>query len=152
MSLPPFLRSGLTLSVWRLVTRPVARVGGALVLGGALLTAMVASTCPPPGLPSSQSYRLVLETESDSSCTYGSAWNDGDVVLPHDNRDGRTVTMTSRYDFVDGCTWEATEVLTPTPAGYDYEYTEHPVECRPGATHDGTACPRRGHVTVVPEQ
>ncbi len=140
-----FLPSLLTSSAWRVVTRPMARVGGVLVLGGALLAAMFGPSAPATG---SQSYRLVLETESDPACVYGSAWNDGDVVLSHDASDGKVVTMTSRYDYV-GCTWEATEVLTPEGAGYAYEYTEHLVSCEPGAQEE-VACPRRGHVTVVP--
>ena len=146
MSLPPFLRTGLALSAWRLVARPVALMGGALIVGG-LLAASVGGT--PCASTSATSYRLVLDTESDPACVYGSAWNDGDVVLPHDASDGRTVSLTSRYDFEDGCTWEATEVLTPSESGYDYEYTEHIVECKPDAT-PGLACPRKGHVTVVP--
>jgi len=144
-----FLRSGLTLSAWRLVARPVALMGGALLVGGVLAATVGGSPVslePTAGAPS---YRLVLDTESDPACVYGSAWNDGDVVLAHDNSDGKTVTLTSRYDFQDGCTWEATETLTPSDTGYDYEYAEHIVECKRDAT-PGLACPRKGHVTVVP--
>jgi len=149
MSLLPFLRSGLTLSAWSLVARPVALIGGALVIGGALI-ASLSSAPTPPLAGSAGTYRLVLETESDPACVYGSAWNAGDVILSHDASDGRTVTLTSRYDFEDGCTWEAKEVLTPSSeGGYSYEYTEHIVECPADATR-GLACPRRGHVTVVP--
>lgn len=146
MSLAPFIRSGLTLSAWKLVARPVLRLGGALLLGGALAASIAPS---PPAPTTAASYRLVLETESDPACVYGSAWNDGDVVLPHDASDGRTVTLTSRYDFADGCTWEASEVLTPSGNGYAYEYSEHVVECAAGSTQ-GNACPRKGHVTVTP--
>jgi hypothetical protein len=149
MSLPPVLRTaGLTLSAWKLVARPVALMGGALLIGG-ILAASIASAPTPPAT-GARSYRLVLETESDPACVYGSAWNEGDVTMPHDASDGRTVTLTSRYDFEDGCTWEANEVLTPTgEGGYSYEYNEHIVECRRDAT-PGLACPRRGTVTVVP--
>jgi hypothetical protein len=143
------LRSPLALSAWRLVARRVLLVGGALV-GGAVLAVSIggspASLAPALG---GQSYRLVLDTESDPACVYGSAWNDGDVVLPHDASDGKVVRFTSRYDFKDGCTWEATETLTPSESGYDYEYSEHAVECQ-RAKRPGLACPRHGHVTVVP--
>ena len=143
------LRSPLALSAWRLVARRVLLVGGALV-GSAVLAVSIggspASLAPALG---GQSYRLVLDTESDPACVYGSAWNDGDVVMPHDASDGKTVTFTSRYDFQDGCTWEATETLTPSESGYDYEYVEHIVECKKDST-PGLACPRKGHVTVVP--
>jgi hypothetical protein len=148
MSLPPFLHSALASTAWRSFGRPMALVGGALAIGALWAASMTAS--PPPPSPSATSYRLVLETESDPACVYGSAWNDGDVVLSHDSSDGKTVTMTTRYDFEDGCTWEAHEVLTPAGEGYAYEYSEHVVECAPGAVHNGIACPRHGHITVVP--
>lgn len=141
-------RLGLALSAWRLVARRVLLVGGALVVGGVLAAAVggsPASLAPALG----PSYRLVLDAESDPACVYGSAWNDGDVVMPHDASDGKVVRFTSRYDFQDGCTWEATEKLTPSESGYDYEYVEHIVECKRDAT-PGLACPRHGHVTVVP--
>ena len=144
-----FLRSGLTLSAWRLVARPVALVGGALLVGG-LFAATVGGTpvsLAPAATP--QSYRLVLDADVDPPCVYGSAWNDGDVVMPHDASDGKTIRFTSRYDFADGCTWEATETLTPSESGYDYAYVEHAVECKKGHS-PGLACPRTGHVTVVP--
>ena len=143
------LRSPLALSAWRLVARRVLLVGGALV-GGAVLAVSIGGspTSLAPAL-GGQSYRLVLDTESDPACVYGSAWNDGDVVMPHDASDGKTVAFTSRYDFQDGCTWEATETLTPSESGYDYEYVEHIVECKKDST-PGLACPRKGHVTVVP--
>jgi hypothetical protein len=141
MALPSFP----TASAWKLVTRPAALVGAALLAGGALVAAWGPSALPAAGPPGS--YRLALQVESDPVCYYGSAWNDGDVVLAHDASDGRTVTLTSRYDFEDGCTWEATEVLTPSGDEYTYEYTERVVACRPGA-RPATACARRGVVTV----
>jgi hypothetical protein len=149
MALPPVLRNALTMSAWRLVARPVVLVGGALLIGGLLAASVATRDEGVAPLASVGSYRLVLETQSDPQCVYGSAWNGGDVVLSHDASDGRTVTLTSRYDFADGCTWEAIEVLTPAGDGYAYSYDEHVVECSPGATA-GIACPRRGHVTVVP--
>jgi hypothetical protein len=143
------LHSFLTASAWKLVTRPVALVGGALLAGGLALAGLSAPTRAIDATPTA--YRLSLDTASDPICYYGSAWNDGDVFLSHDASDGRTVTLTSRYDFQDGCTWEATETLTPNGGGYSYEYSEHYVSCRPGAS-PGIACARHGAVTVTPEQ
>jgi hypothetical protein len=143
------LPSWLTSSAWMLVTRPVLSLGGVLLAGGALALA-VGSSPLPPSVPAS-SYRLALQTESEPGCFYGSAWNDGDVLLAHDASDGRRVTLTSRYDFEDGCTWEATEVLMPSGAGYAYAYTERVVGCRVGAT-PAPACARTGTVTVVPNE
>ena len=147
MALPSFL----TTSAWKVVTRPVLRVGGALLLGGAL-AASVGTSSHPAQPQSASGYHLVLEADSNPSCYYGSAWNDGDVLLSHDASDGRTVTLTSRYDFEDGCTWEAKEVLTPSSGeGYAYEYSEHVVSC-PEGMKPAIACARRGVVAVVPAE
>jgi hypothetical protein len=145
MTLPSLLAS----SAWRVVTRPVMLIGGALLAGGVLLSTALGPSLPMSPGAGASSYRLALHSESDPACYYGSAWNDGDVVLAHDGSDGRTVTLTSRYDFEDGCTWEATEVLTPSGAGYVYEYSEHVVGCRAGAT-PAVACARSGRVTLSP--
>lgn len=148
MGLPAFL----TTSAWKVVTRPVLRMGGALLLGGALAASVAPSSRPEPAQARAGSYRLVLEADSSPDCYYGSAWNEGDVILSHDASDGRKVTLTSRYVFPDdGCTWEATEVLTPSGNGYDYRYTEQPISCPEGVTAS-LACPRRGVVAVVPVQ
>lgn len=139
----------LVTSAWKVVTRPVLRWGSALLLGGALSASLTPSSKPAPKA-SASSFRLVLESQSDPACYYGSAWNDGDVILPHDSSDGRTVTLTSRYVFPDdGCTWEATEVLVPAGQGYTYSYSERPVSCPTGTTAS-IPCPRRGVVAVVP--
>jgi hypothetical protein len=146
MGLPAFL----TTSAYKLVTRPVLRLGGALLLGGALAASVAPSPSPVRAVAGAGSYRLVLETESNPACYYGSAWNDGDVILSHDASDGRKVTLTNRYVFPDdGCTWEATEVLTPSGDGYSYSYTERPVAC-PDDAAASIACPRQGVVAVVP--
>ena len=146
MALPAFL----TASAWKVVTRPVLYLGGALLAGGALAMAIgptspLTVACP----AASTSFRLALQSESDPACYYGSAWNDGDVVLAHDASDGRTITLTNRYDFEDGCTWEATEVLTPSGSGYAYAYSERVVGCRIGAT-PAIACARTGTVSATP--
>jgi len=145
MALPSFLTS----SAWKTVTRPVALVGGALLAGGLMLSSLAPSRCALDA-PSPAAYRLALETASDPICYYGSAWNDGDVFLSHDASDGRSVTLTSRYDFEDGCTWEATETLTPSGAGYSYDYAERFVSCRSGA-RPALACARHGSVIVTRE-
>lgn len=136
-----FLPSLPVASAWKLVTRPVLRLGAALLLGGTLATSFTTTH-------TTGSYRLLLATDSDPACVYGSAWNDGDVLISHDASDGKVVTLTSRYDFEDGCTWEATETLTPEGRGYAYEYSEQVVSCQTGAIQ-GVACARRGHVAVV---
>jgi hypothetical protein len=145
MALAPVLGTPLA-TAWRTVGRPVVRFGGALLLGGILSWSMMGKPRPQIGV----SYRLELTVESndDPDCFYSSAWADGDVVLTHDQNDGKTVTLTNRYDFIDGCTWEAQEVLTPERDGYAYEYREHIVRCQGDLR--GTACPRHGHVAVVP--
>jgi hypothetical protein len=142
MSLPSFL----PFSTWKVVASPVVRVGVALLVGGAVAASAAPASRPTP-LPNG--YRLALATESAPNCYYGSAWNDGDVVLPHDASDGKAVTITSRYEFEDGCTWEATERLTPQGSGYAYEYVEHYVSCEDGAK-PASACARRGAVSVSP--
>jgi hypothetical protein len=143
------LRSTLALSAWRLVARRVLLVGGALIVAALLAVTIGGSPASLAPALGGQAYRLVLDTESDPVCVYGSAWNDGDVFIQHDASDGKTVKFTSRYNFQDGCVWEATETLTPSESGYDYDYSEHPVECKRHA-RPGLACPRKGHVTVVP--
>jgi hypothetical protein len=144
------LPSLLTSSAWKLVTRPVALVGGALLAGGLLLMSL-GGECPVTDAQQQPVFRLALETRSSPVCYYGSAWNDGDVFLTHDASDGRVVTLTSRYDFVDGCTWEATETLTPSGDGYRYRYSERFVACRAGA-RPAAACARTGTVSVSAEQ
>jgi hypothetical protein len=145
------LHSFLAPSAWKMVARPVVLVGGALLAGG-LGLALLASDPRPLDAPPPAAYRLTLDTESNPICYYGSAWNDGDVFLSHDASDGRIVTLTSRYDFQDGCTWEAVETLTPNgKSGYSYDYAERYVSCRAGAS-PGIACARRGTVSVSAEQ
>jgi hypothetical protein len=150
MTLPPLpaLPAVPAASSWRVV-----RVGGVLLL--LLFVGLWAGSraglwaSSPHPLSLSGGYRLTLTTESLPNCYYGSAWNDGEVVLAHDASDGKTVTLTSRYDFEDGCTWEATETLTPDGAGYSYAYAERPVACTAGAM-PAAACARVGSVRVTP--
>jgi len=145
MGLPSFL----TPSTWQVVARPVVALGGVLLAGGALLMAQV------PAMRSlvtpTAAYRLTLHTTSDSTCYYGSAWNEGDVLIAHDAGDGHVLTLTGRYDFEDGCTWEATEILTPTHSGYAYSYSEQPISCAIGS-RPARACSRVGTVDVAPAE
>jgi hypothetical protein len=143
------LRAVVAASAWRTVTRPVAWMGGALVAGAFLVGGWRAATVVDGAAVAA--YRLRLDTTSNPVCYYDSAWNDGDVYLSHDAGDGRTVTLTSRYDFRDGCTWEATETLTPRGRDYAYAYSERLISCRPGKRH-GRACARHGTVSVTPER
>lgn len=142
------LPSLLTASAWRVVASPVVALGGALLAGGALL--MMQSPVQSVATPTA-AYRLTLRTQSAAACYYGSAWNEGDVLLAHDAGDGHVITLTGRYDFEDGCTWEATEVLTPSGSGYAYSYSERPVSCAAGAT-PAPACVRTGTVDVAPAE
>lgn len=97
--------------------------------------------------PSGAAYRLYLSAPEDPRCYYGSAWNEGPVVATQDPRSGRT-TYVRKFQFVDGCFWQATETLVPMDNGtvlYDYE--EHVLSCTPGAV-PAAICPRQGVVVV----
>jgi len=144
MALPSFLAP----SAWRVVASPVVALGGALLAGGALLLAQAPLES---AMAPSSGYRLSLHTQSARACYYGSAWNEGDVLLSHDASDGRTVTLSGRYDFEDGCTWEVTEVLTPNGSGYSYAYREQPISCAIGS-RPAVACTRSGSVDVTPAE
>ena len=93
--------------------------------------------------------RWVLDAQRDPHCYYGSSWNDGDLMMPHAQHD-ETVRFLHRYNFEDGCTWEAVETLTPDGhGGYTYQYDEEPVSCVEGA-EPNPACPLTGAVHVLP--
>ncbi len=141
MALPSLLAP----STWRVVASPVVALGGVLLAGGALLFAQAPLES---AMAPSAGYRLTLHAESARACYYGSAWNEGDVLLSHDASDGRVVTLSGRYDFEDGCTWEATEVLTPSGSGYTYSYRERPISCSIGS-RPAVSCSRTGTVDVV---
>ncbi|HEX2573658.1 MAG TPA: hypothetical protein VH877_29175 [Polyangia bacterium] len=99
--------------------------------------------------PSAAAYRLYLSAPEDPRCYYGSAWNEGPVVSTKDPRSGRT-SYVRKFQFVDGCYWQATETLVPMDNGtVFYDYEEHVLSCNPGAVPAAT-CPRQGFVTVEP--
>ncbi|HEX9105102.1 MAG TPA: hypothetical protein VF997_22980, partial [Polyangia bacterium] len=69
----------MALSAWRLVARPVALMGGALLVGGVLAATVGGAPVSLAPAADEPSYRLVLDAPVDPPCHYGSAWNDGDV-------------------------------------------------------------------------
>lgn len=82
---------------------------------------------------------------------YFTAWAEGDVVTDHDGSDGKTVIYRRRFVWYDGCTWEATETLTPTAKDrYAYKYRETALSCPAGRRPEGITTPLDGHVTVHP--
>jgi len=101
--------------------------------------------------PELKKYRLVLHAPAQGGI-YFSAWNDGDVIAATDGSDGKPVVYRRRYKWGDGCSWVATETLTPTrPKTFRYSYRETPFSCPPGAHADtGATTPRDGEVTVHP--
>lgn len=126
------------------------------ILGGAALLVIVAaglasmSPCRFAGRsPSSTGYRLTLDAPSDPACFYATVFEEGRfVMMIHDGSDGRPVHFSRQYEWMDGCTWEASEALSPHGAAlYSYLYQERVVACPPGAT-PARACPRGGVVTV----
>jgi hypothetical protein len=101
-------------------------------------------------------YRLEL-TVPEQHGIYFSAWSDPngkltDAILDHDGSDGKTVTFIRWFVWYDGCTWEASETITPTAADkYDYKYRERAISCPAGLTSDPNAeTPRDGKVKVFP--
>jgi hypothetical protein len=90
---------------------------------------------------------LELEVASEASCFYGSAWNDGPVFVVRGDV-ASPLVFTRRFAWIDGCTWEATETLTPIGAGtYRYRYVEQPASC---SDSPYPACTREGIVTARP--
>jgi hypothetical protein len=101
-------------------------------------------------------YRLEL-TVPDQAGIYFSAWSDAngkltDAVISHDGSNGKQVVFIRWFVWYDGCTWEASETITPTAADrYDYAYRERPLSCPAGTSHDpNAATPRDGKVKVFP--
>ena len=132
---------------------PFARVAiaGTLLIGAIGLTVSRASSTP---IQHAGAYRLVLHVDEESRDYtvnyYGSQWEAGPVILDHDASDGKRVEFTRQWPFVDGCTWESTEVLEPiAPLQYRYSYTDRAVSC-PEDANEGIPTPRTGTVDVVP--
>jgi hypothetical protein len=127
----------------------------ALLLGGGILVfgvfaAMVALSCRCKAPPAALSVeRWVLDAQRDPNCYYGSAWNDGDVVMPRAGHD-QPVRFVHVYTFEDDCTWRGVETLTPDGhGGYKYRYDDVLVSCAPDAT-PAPQCPLEGKVHIVP--
>jgi hypothetical protein len=119
---------------------------GLLLLGlGAFATE---SRCP---LQSGELERWVLHAHADPDCVYGSAWNDGDLLMPRSARAQRTIRFVHQYVHIDGCIWQGIETLTAEAGGYFYEYREHPLSCIEDA-EPARACPLTGHVTFAPAE
>ena len=101
-------------------------------------------------------FRLEL-TVPDQHGIYFSAWADEhgdrtDAILAHDGSNGKTVQFIRWFVWFDGCTWEASETITPTSAdSYTYAYRERPLSCPDGTSADPNApTPRDGTVKVFP--
>lgn len=124
---------------------PRSVLAGVLVGGAALA---LGSLLVPRTLATAGMYRLVLHAPSGPGYFYLSAWNDGDVFLPHDASDHKVVTLVRRGDEHDGCSWMGTEKLVPLGArAYAYSYEETILSCRPDA-NPFRKTPRTGIVTV----
>jgi hypothetical protein len=95
------------------------------------------------------SFLLTLSSENSPSAIYFSAWNDGPVVATHDVSDGKTVVYRRNFNWVDGCTWQAVETLTPVGDRYYYYYAEHFQGCPAGQEPTGVPTPRGGYVSVT---
>lgn len=94
-------------------------------------------------------YRLELQVTQDGEdgCFYGSPWYSG---APEASRIDAPITFQTRYDYVDGCTWESTETLIPVGDGkFSYQYHERMLSCDEDS-EPGYACDRAGIVTAVP--
>jgi hypothetical protein len=124
----------------------------------ALLTLLVlpvlagSESSPDRGLrPEVERFRLSLTVPRQAGI-YFSAWADRDAVIAHDGSNGKQVRFIRWFVWYDGCTWEASETLTPTARDkYDYAYRERPLSCPKGTSHDpGAPTPRDGKVTVHP--
>jgi hypothetical protein len=135
-----------------LVIRAPAHVHGRSVPLAPICVAATPSTSAVPKAAPEEPSRaslshFTLAAASDPVCYYHSVFNDADVVW-FDG--GAPIDQRTRFDFMDGCTWEAHEVLTPDgPGRYRYRYSERPIACRPHHQPAG-ACARQGVVTTSP--
>ncbi len=130
--------------------------GRALILGAGILAvgafaAMASWTCRcTKGASAGVAVeRWVLQADRDPNCYYGSAWNDGDLVMPVAPHD-QSLRFVHVYTFEDDCTWRGVETLTPDGnGGYHYRYDDVLVSCAPDAT-PAPQCPLEGTVRIVP--
>ena len=139
----------LTSLVLRSFLRPTVLLGGiALVAVPALGIGMLGlMRCPTEAQAHSAVVALDLDASNDPACYYESAFNSGTVVLERAAVEGRPLHLTQRYQWLDGCTWEAEETLVPHGPMFAYSYEEHVVSCDVGAT-PARACERHGVVSM----
>ncbi|MEO6950334.1 MAG: hypothetical protein ABI321_00870 [Polyangia bacterium] len=93
------------------------------------------------------SYLLVLDGERQEGMSYYSVFGPEPVVINHAALDGKAVVYRSDFEWVDGCTWQSVETLTPDATGYAYAYDEHLVACPDGLEPNGVPSPMTGHVS-----
>jgi hypothetical protein len=137
----------LTSLALRAVLRPSVVLGGLALLALPVLGMVSLGHCPAEAAARSAVVALDLDATNDPACYYESAFNSGTVVLERAAVEGRPLHLTQRYQWLDGCTWEAEETLVPHGSLFAYSYEEHVVSCDVGAT-PARACERHGVVSL----
>jgi hypothetical protein len=136
----------LTSVALRALLRPTFVLGGLALVAVPLLGMISMSRGPEPSVKSAV-VALDLDATNDPACYYESAFNSGTVVLERAAVEGRPLHLTQRYQWLDGCTWEAEETLVPHGSLFAYSYEEHVVSCDVGST-PARACERHGVVSM----
>jgi hypothetical protein len=131
----------------RALLRPSLVIGGLALLALPAVGMMTLGRCPAEAAVRSNVVALELDSNNDPACYYESAFNGGTVVLERAAIEGRPLHLTQRYQWLDGCTWEAEETLIPHGSLFAYTYEEHVVSCDVGAT-PARACERHGVVSL----
>jgi hypothetical protein len=132
----------------RAVLRPTFVLGGLAILAIPSLGVLALRHCP-VAEPASAMVSLELDTPTDKSCYFESAFSGGPVTIERAAVEGQSLHFTQRYPWVDGCVWEAEETLVPHGQLFSYAYEEHVVSCEIGA-EPLRACERHGVVTMRP--
>ena len=137
----------LTSLALRSYLRPTFVLGGLALLAVPVVGMSMCTHCK--GVTESRAGIVALELDApaDPACYYESAFNGGTVVLERAAVEGRPLHLTQRYQWLDGCTWEAEETLVPHGSLFSYSYEEHVVSCDVGAT-PARACERHGVVAM----
>lgn len=130
----------------RAVLRPTFVLGGLALLAIPTVVTLSMSRCP-VAEPRSGMVALELDATDSANCYYDSAFNGGAVTVERAAVEGQPIHLTQRYQWLDGCTWEAQETLIPHGQLFSYSYEEHVVSCEIGAV-PLRACERRGVVTM----
>ena len=136
----------LTSVALRALLRPTFVLGGLALVAVPLFGMISMSRGPEPSVKSAV-VALDLDATNDPACYYESAFNSGTVVLERAAVEGRPLHLTQRYQWLDGCTWEAEETLVPHGSLFAYSYEEHVVSCDVGST-PARACERHGVVSM----